>query len=203
MTFSSYIPVALVHQGKKFKGFIFYCSDDVTGYKADLVDLMEDIVKFFKCEDNVEVQKILMNALIEVLTRVTKFWLEEVFQPLSGTETIPAHSRCYCYNRTRYFNTCLHDLITFSHYEEDGVKLKVDVFAGPPSVSINVAALDRDDTAKFRAYYANLLRLYAQMSCCRCCPLSMDLMSDLKQLIIATKQTLSDIDDYKLPSVNV
>ena len=203
MPFTTIIPVSIIHKDNLFTSKIFYSANDVIGYKADLIDLMEDIVTFYHCEDDIELQKLLMRILTNALTRVLRFWLDEVFKPLSLTEAIPQSSRCYCEMRTRKLKTCLHDIIVFSHYDENGGKFKVDMFTGPPSMSVNVAVQDDRDIIKFRAYYANLLKVFASKPCCSCCPLSKDLMCNIEQLITATTQTLSDVDDYDLPSVTI
>lgn len=203
MRFSTYIPISLMYKGQRFSNYLFYSALDVTSYKAELLDLIDEIIQFYNCADDLELQKQFITTIGDLLTRVTKFWLEKVMRPLSVTEEIPAMSRCYCYNKLAPFNTCLRDILTFSHYEESSTKIKVDIFNGPPCMSINVAAQDSTDVDKFRKYYSNLLAQNKLRPCCACCPISKDLIRDIEQQINVTVETLKDISTYKLPSVTV
>jgi len=200
MSFTTNIPISIIYRSQLFTGNIFYSAVNITGYKADLVDLMEEIVKYFRCGEDVVVQRMLMRVVNNALTRVARFWLNEVFRPLSQTEIVPEYSRCWCSSIQRKLNTCLHDIITSSYYDEKGEKCKLDLFSGPPSVSINVAAQGHSEVISLRAYYANILKTFHLKPCCMCCPISKHLMKDIEQLITATNETLADVSVYQFPS---
>ena len=153
--------------------------------------LVDEYFEEFQVVDKDE-KRAFVNLLSTLLTRVSKFWLEKIMRPLSRELDLPERAACRCCKRNRALRRCDHDLIIYSHYDDESTaKVKVDLFSGPPSVSINVACQEDSDIDRFKRYYTLLLERYNELSCCRCCPISTDLIQDIEDHIDETEHTIS------------
>lgn len=184
----SYLPVAAHFNGVNISQVIEFDSRDPTRYVKDLQRVTLEILAQTKVATDVD-RKRCIDSIRDSILRVNEFWMEKVFRPiLKEYPSLEEDSACHCIR-----GYCRFDLFRCSHYEPFGAKVKVDIFARAPSISINCATQNLDDVAKLKDYYIYTMKRFEAMPCCSCLPISKKLLSILENLIMLTKFTL-----YKL-----
>ena len=185
-TMISFLPVTLTINGEKFSRCLEYDSHNVTKFKMDLRKLTWEMVEFL--DEEGEARRPLIDILRNHLLRINTFWHEQIFLPVSNMISLPEHVTCYCFK-----GHCAYDLFHTSHYVKDGSKVKVDIFACPPSISMNVANQSERDLEKLRDYYISVVRKARLHLCCQCVPLSKELISILKTMISEIEMVLEEL----------
>ena len=176
---------------KSFKRVIVYDSSYIRKYTADLWKLVYDYIEEFEVVDR-NGKRTFVALLSFLLTRVLKFWLEKIVKPLSHDLDLPEQAVCRCCKRNEMVRRCNHDLIIHSHYDDQSTsKIKLDLFSGPPSISINTASQEDSDIDRFKRYYTTLVARYLELPCCRCCPISTDLLQDIEDQLDETDSIIS------------
>ena len=196
MRLASYIPIHMCYNDKIYHRRYqnYYSAVAKTTYKWERLALVRDILEEYKVGDNLDFKKTILNDLEDVLTRVGSFWLNEIFKPVSETLELPNMTVCHCCNAQKAIKSCNHDIYTFSHYDANEGKLKVDLFAGPPTISVNVACQTEEDIERYKRYHIALVRHYQRKPCCKCCPISKQLIEDIDEQMELTVETLRSVE---------
>ena len=187
------IPLDISLKDKSFKRVLQYDSSYKRKYSIDIMRIVNDYYEEFSVVDSNE-KRAFAELLCSLLTRVLRFWLEKIFKPLSHELDLPEQAVCRCCKRIQTIRKCDHDLLISSHYDDKSTsKVKVDLFSGPPSISINTAAQEDSDIDRFKRYYTILVERYHELPCCRCCPISTDLIHDIEDQIDESENIISTL----------
>ena len=191
-----FIPIDISLDGKSCKGLIQYDSSYLRKYSTDVWKFVDRCFEEFEATDTEKKQAIII-LVSDLLTRVSKFWLEKVLRPLSKELDFPYRTVCRCNRSSDSLRRCAHDLITYSHYDDINLsRIKVDLFSGPPSISINVACQEDSDIERYKKYYTLLVKRFHELPCCRCCPISRCLVREIEDHVDETENTISLIKHF-------
>lgn len=183
----SYLPVAAHLNGVNINRFIEFDSRDPTKYVKELKGITLEILNDTKSTNGVQRAKCIDTLKTSIL-RINEFWMEKIFLPLSLDCNLPDDCACRCIR-----GYCRYDLFRCSHFEPFGAKVKVDIFARAPSISVNCGNQTEEDVDKLKEYYRYTIRRYQAMPCCGCLPISKKLLSILETMIMVTKLTLNNL----------
>ena len=190
-----FIPIHIVLEGLSHKTVIEYDSSYQRKYNTVIMKFVDECFEKLKVVD--KAQKLdIVDLISDLLTRVSKFWLEKIMRPLSQELDLPDRTVCRCCKRNDSVRRCVHDLIIYSHHDNLCTsKVKVDFFAGPPAISINVANQEEVDIERYKRYYSIMVDRYRELPCCRCCPISKSLVHEIEDHIEETETTISLITE--------
>ena len=147
-----------------------------------------EIVEFINEEG--EPRRPLIDLLKTHLLRINQFWFEQVFVPVAGMISLPEETTCFCFK-----GHCVYDLFHTSHYVKDDSKVKVDIFACPPTIGVNVANQNERDIEKLRDFYINVVRKSRLQPCCQCVSLSKGMITDVQTMIKEIERVLEDVEE--------
>ena len=195
-----YVPITITNNGQTENWSIQYKSLDQKSYYCRLWKILLSVFEAFGVTDEEEKHQLLI-GFESLLTNVSKFWLENVLIPVSMEIDIPTTTKCNCNYVQNGYRRCLHDIVSFSHYQKDGTfPVKVDLFAGPPYISINTACQKDADIARFKRYYIHMVQRHQVSPCCSCCPISKDFIHELEDFMKETRVTIQDMIKDLVPS---
>ena len=191
-----YIPIKVSLEGISHEGVVQYDSSHLRRYCTDIYKFVDECFEEFGVTE-IEKKLDIVKEISLFLTRVSRFWLEKIMKPLSDELDLPEMTVCFCCRQNGILRRCVHDLIVYSHCDTSTEsKIKVDIFANPPSFSINVACQEDRDIERYKRYYSLLVKRYRELPCCHCCPISKNLILEIEDQIDETERNISTILEF-------
>ena len=170
-TLISYIPCSLIVHGRQFVRCLIFDSFDVTTYEDQLQNLIDDIYDVSEPETKQEWQSIL-KSLEGNLMRQYRFWMDNIFTPLSKKRNLPRTSICYCEGK----QGCRYDFFRNCHYKVNGEQWRVDLAGERPTISYNCASRTPEQILSLLRYYELYVDNHLERPKRKCCVISLPVL---------------------------
>ena len=171
--------------GNTFVQMLTFDSKQVSQYEEELQTMLDNMLKLAKPK-NIQVWRQLLKTAEDSLLGTYRFWLSQMFTPLSREKTLPKKASCYC--QEKYIRGCTLDFFKHTHYDDGGEQWRVILTGEYPIFSFNCAARSARQVRAMLCYYKRCVTQHLTQPESKCCPVSLSLIKNCETLVTVTNR---------------